>query len=1598
MIKLLLGVLSLLILPAHGAALFGTKSIGPSGNYTTIGSAISAIQANGLSGPLILELQPAYVSNVETFPLTFTNLGTTLTNTVTLRPQTGASGLVITSANTTTATVDLNGAQFVTIDGRPGGLGTGKQLSIANTSTSGRALRFINEASNNTVQYAILQGVNTSSSSGVVVFSTTTGANGNDNNTIDHCDIRDGASTPASTLYALGTTTTTAQNNSGNTISNCNIFNFYSSSVDAAGARIEGGNTDWALTGNSFYQTTSRAAVNFAVQGIHINNTSGNNFAIHGNFVGGSAPSAGGAAWTTSGTLASYIFQGIRVAAGTTTPSSIQGNVVANIVWTSAGAPPSLPSLWCGIYVSAGNVNIGTVTGNTIGRGTGSGSVTITTSGANNYSFGIGSGSAGMVAIAGNTVGSMTVNGTASTASASIVGIQVNAGTNTITNNVIGNATVPSPLTSNANSLNSTNPSTSSTTDQEVMGIVSNSTTSTVITGNLIANLNNNAILTGRFGKVWGISTTAGVNTITGNTVRNLTTTSQNIGTDYLQAVSGIIDRSSAAGQTISQNTVHSLANTAATGAVRVSGIYFTGPSSGANVIERNLVHSLEAASTSASSEVAGISVNYALVTVRNNMVRVGLRADGASTAGASNVYGLLDGNSYKNRSYFHNSVYLGGAQTSGASNTYALASLDTQGVRVYQNNILVNARSNSGATGKHYAVAYNGVGTAPTGLTSGGNIFLTSGFGGVLGSYSGDKSTLAAWQVGNGQDATSFIANPFFVAPTGDAVTVDLHLRSDNPSEGAGIAVATVTDDFDGQERSTLTPHDIGADAGTFNSLEGVAPTISIPVLSNATTANRVLSGWADIQDNSGTVAGGANGPRLYFKRSTDADVFGVSNDATGNGWKYVTATGGGPYSFTLDYSLIYGGSVSVGDTVQYFVVAQDAANNLASSPAGAIAAADPPVQNLTSRGGVNSFSIVSNGISGMVTVGNGGTYPSLSGAGGFFAALNAAVLTGDVTVQVSSDLTETGSVILNQSPYNDYPQPTVTLQPDNAVMRTISGTVAGALVTLNGADRVIFDGRFGGGGRYLTLRNTSTSTSARTILFINDACGNTISNCIVEGASTSTSLGVIAFSTGTVTGNDGNLVTGCQVRDLSTSTGVPRNLVGSTGSSASVSNSFNIISNNEIFNFNSFGILAASTGNDSWTVSGNNVYEINAATNNTVGINMFGAGTHIITGNSVRDLVTTSTSSTGISYGGSGTATISRNRIAVFNLNAATTTVYGVLAQGSAGSTLNLANNQIILSPTGSTSATIYGISQFGSTPVAINVFYNSIVLGGTESGTQSSWGARRASASSLIARNNILLNLRTGGTGSHFAFGSVASGGSFAVSNNVYAGTGSTAADFMEFSMPVSFAAWQSSASDTDSQAGIAGSGSFTAAMFVDAANGDLHLVPGGSPLVNVTGIPIAEVGSDYDGDLRSLTTPSIGIDEAVVLTAIAGWRLQHFGITTNSGNAADDFDYDHDGLSNLIEWACHLNPTTPSTLMANAVLNGGNLEFTYTRSVLALNAGTSFAVEWSDTLANWQTSGITENILFDDGTVQQVKASIPTDSNGRRFVHLKVTAPP
>ena len=133
---------------------------------------------------------------------------------------------------------------------------------------------------------------------------------------------------------------------------------------------------------------------------------------------------------------------------------------------------------------------------------------------------------------------------------------------------------------------------------------------------------------------------------------------------------------------------------------------------------------------------------------------------------------------------------------------------------------------------------------------------------------------------------------------------------------------------------------------------------------------------------------------------------------------------------------------------------------------------------------------------------------------------------------------------------------------------------------------------------------------------------------------------------------------------------------------------------------------------------------------------------------------------------------------------------------------------------------------------------------------------------------------------------------------------------------------------------------------------------------------------------------------------VATPIEIWRQQNFGTTANTGTAADTFDANNDGELNLLEYATGQNPAAATLVTLAAIRTASAVEVTYTRSKTALTGGVIFTVEWSDTLApnSWSTTGVTQSILTDNGTLQSVKATVPAGpALPTRYARLKVTSP-
>ena len=115
---------------------------------------------------------------------------------------------------------------------------------------------------------------------------------------------------------------------------------------------------------------------------------------------------------------------------------------------------------------------------------------------------------------------------------------------------------------------------------------------------------------------------------------------------------------------------------------------------------------------------------------------------------------------------------------------------------------------------------------------------------------------------------------------------------------------------------------------------------------------------------------------------------------------------------------------------------------------------------------------------------VGSGQSYTTLKAA---FDAINNGTLRGNIVLDITSDLTETASAILNASGAGAASYSSVLIRPKDAA-RTISGSFPGTtssvsgtfgVITLNGANNVTIDGRINGTGNAagLTIKNTNTA-----------------------------------------------------------------------------------------------------------------------------------------------------------------------------------------------------------------------------------------------------------------------------------------------------------------------------------------------------------------------------------------------------------------------------------------------------------------------------------------------------------------------------------------
>jgi hypothetical protein len=535
----------------------------------------------------------------------------------------------------------------------------------------------------------------------------------------------------------------------------------------------------------------------------------------------------------------------------------------------------------------------------------------------------------------------------------------------TTTGFIYGIGFTPTVTTVNIDSNSVTNlTKTSTATTGYIVGLFPNSTTATEnVTNNTVANLTSAA--TGTSSSTLGAFILGYYNFGSGVTVTNI---SGNTFTNFNFTGAGVT------------STNASIMGTAA----------FGGPSTGVN---KNIFGNTYSNFSGTTGQVIGLNVNYSLTgnvyknkiynisgsTTLVNPAAIGMLFGANPATAIYNVYnnfiheikaplspgypGVIGmwpntGTGSKFNMYY-NTIYLD-AVSSGANfgsvGLYCIAAplLDMR------NNIIVNKSVYNG-TGNSVAFYRTTSVLTNYGTTSNNNAFyVTPAAGGFLyADGTSGYSTITSFKSAvTPRESNSFSENTPFVNTSSSPY--DLHLSTSTPTacEGSGVTITSpaITDDIDGNIRNVTTP-DVGADEGTFIASDIFGPAITYTALGNTnSTTDRNLT--AAITDLTGVDVSPANGPRAYYKKGA-LGTYRFSG---------VVSSSGSNFTFTLRSDSL--GSLAPGDTIFYYVAAQDVAGtpNSSTSPGGG-SGINPP--GTTPTASPNKYIIISPPLSGTYTVG---------------------------------------------------------------------------------------------------------------------------------------------------------------------------------------------------------------------------------------------------------------------------------------------------------------------------------------------------------------------------------------------------------------------------------------------------------------------------------------------------------------------------------------------------------------------------------------------------------------------------------------------------
>ena len=807
--------------------LFGKVKVGPGQAYTKIQTAYDSGISSTIYTPVIIELQSDYDPTTETYPITFgAKAGVSATNTITIKPATGAK---ITLANplatktlTGAALTNATEATFTLPDVT--GLSTSSYISGIGTYTGGE-FKKLSAVNGTTKAVTVPAAAVTASKPSTTLFfgpanTKTIYFDGADYVVIDGVSTTDG-STGLTIQNPNPIYSNTIYFNSGtnNTVRNCFI-----KGTNQTGSWNNGYCGQIFFNGGSYNTVTQNEICDIDGYPLPIclvtfNNGPSNNTVSYNNMYNV------GTELSPNGNGGFFQF-----------PSSLSGNnnnVLNNkMYWTKAAI------FTRDIYL--------------VGAG---GSMT-----------GIGH------RIENNVIGYETSNGTGTATLSAVSGLTtliltgITPKNATVVNNIIGgiNASCKSfyGIQNLAHSATST------------------ATGDTYCYGNQIKDIAVSTTATGAFimGIEANISTPLDLN-IKNNIIKNLTCTSTVAANTC--TVLGITTTGTGSASNVSNfsgNQVYNLTaglsgTTGSSTANLCYGLKIGGTN--ARLVEKNLVYKLVTPNTNGS--IRGIEIvgsNATGTTFQNNVIRLG---SDVTTYGFINAFYQNTATTASHPMYFyHNSVYIGGTSSGSSTSTVFNRYTTNNPSLTFKNNIFSNKRSGSGIVNQIYVLN-----TLASIVSSDNNLYEYVGqFAQESSPSAVNYTALSNWNAARttatlSTDGSIDQTSPQFMDATASTpdLTIDAAYAMAD-AKGADLS-AVVTDDYSGTARSGLTPSDLGAYAYTSTATK---PTVSISttaVSSNAVsplpitfTFSTAVTGFtlSDIVVGNGSAANLATSNNITF------------------------------------------------------------------------------------------------------------------------------------------------------------------------------------------------------------------------------------------------------------------------------------------------------------------------------------------------------------------------------------------------------------------------------------------------------------------------------------------------------------------------------------------------------------------------------------------------------------------------------------------------------------------------------------------------------------------------------------------------------------